>query len=38
MIMIDFPTSAAVKDYTDTVAAANETHIDNLVTLSGVSK
>ena len=32
------PTSAAVKDYTDTVAAANETHIDNLVTLSGVSK
>ena len=32
------PTSAAVKDYTDTVAAANETHIDNIVTLSGVSK
>lgn len=32
------PTSAAVKDYTDTVTAANETHIDNLVTLSGVSK
>jgi hypothetical protein len=32
------PTSAAVKDYTDTVAAANETHIDNLVSLSGVSK
>ena len=32
------PTSAAVKDYTDTVAAANETHIDNLATLSGVAK
>ena len=32
------PTSAAVKDYTDTVAAANETHINNLATLSGLAK
>jgi len=32
------PSQQSVKAYVDTVAAANETHIDNVVTLSGVAK